>query len=105
MVNITKLNLYLSEEQYRKLCLVAEVREVSPEEVANDAVYGYLAIADPFAEDREPPEEVHEILFDIPEEAAERLMNRLQLEDYEDLDEYAKSLLLGHLDKLAAKEN
>ena len=48
---------------------------------------------------------MHEILFDIPEEAAERLMNRLQLEDYEDLDEYAKSLLLGHLDKLAAKEN
>ena len=68
-------------------------------------MYGYLAIADPFAEDREPPEGVHEILFDIPEEAAERLMNRLQLEDYDDLDEYAKSLLLGRLDKLAAKEN
>ena len=105
MANITKLNLYLSEEQYRKLCLAAEVKGISPEEVANNAVYGYLAIADPFAEDREPPEGVHEILFDIPEEAAERLMNRLQLEDYDDLDEYAKSLLLGRLDKLAAKEN
>ena len=66
-----QLNLYLSEEQYHKLCLVAESENKSPEEVANNAVYGYLAIVNPFEEDREPPEGVHEILFDIPEEAAE----------------------------------
>lgn len=51
MASITKLNLYLNEEQYHKLCLVAETTNKSPEEVANNAVYGYLAIVDPFAID------------------------------------------------------
>ncbi len=51
MANITKLNLYLNDEQYHKLCLVAEAENKSPEEVANNAVYGYLAIVDPFAID------------------------------------------------------
>lgn len=97
MAEITKLNLYLSEEQYRKLCLVAKANCESPEEVANNAVYSYLAIVDPFSEDREPPDGMHEILFDIPEEAAEQLMNRIPLEDYDALDEYAKELLLSHL--------
>ena len=97
MANITKLNLYLNDEQYQKLCLVAESENKSPEEVANNAVYGYLAIVNPFEEDREPPEGVHEILFDIPEEAAEQLMDRIPLEDYDDLDEYAKALLLSRL--------
>ena len=50
---ITKLNLYLSEYQYSKLCLVAESLNKSPEEVANEAVYSYLAIVDPFATDEE----------------------------------------------------
>ena len=51
MTNITKLNLYLNEKQYNKLCLVAESEDKSPEEVANNAVYSYLAIVDPFAID------------------------------------------------------
>ena len=97
MAEITKLNLYLNEKQYRRLCLVADLRNISPEEAANNAVYGYLLITDPFAEDREPPEGMHEILFDIPEKAAELLKDRLQLEDYDDLDEYAKALLMMQL--------
>lgn len=51
MANITKLNLYLSETQYQKLCLVAESHNKTPEEVANNAVYGYLSIVDPYAVD------------------------------------------------------
>lgn len=97
MSNITKLNLYLSKSQYQKLCLLADTLGRDPEEVANNAVYGYLAIADPFAEDREPPEGEHEILFNIPEEAAEQLMNSIALEDYDELDEYARALLLKQL--------
>lgn len=97
MADITKLNLYLNEKQYRKLCLVAETENISPEEVANNAVYGYLAIVDPFAEDREPPKGEHEILFTIPEEVAEQLMDHIPLEDYDELDEYAKELLMRQL--------
>ena len=104
MANITKLNLYLNDEQYRKLCLVADARDISPEEVANNAVYGYLAIVDPFAEDREPTEGEHEILFNIPEKAAEQLMSRIPLEDYDDLDEYAKALFMSHMDSLPSTE-
>lgn len=51
MAEIIKLNLYLNEKQYRKLCLVAESENTSPEEIANKTVYGQLAIADPFAVD------------------------------------------------------
>lgn len=48
---ITKLNLYVNEEQYKKLCILAEQKGVEPEQIANEAVYGYLAIVDPFAID------------------------------------------------------
>ncbi len=51
MAEITKLNLYLNEYQFKKLCLVADTQNKSPEEVANDAIYGYLAIVDPFSID------------------------------------------------------
>ena len=99
MADITKLNLYLSESQYQKLCLLADTLGRDPEEVANDAVYGYLAITDPFADDddREPEENQHEILFYIPDEAAEQLLDHIQSEDYDDLDEYAKKLLMREL--------
>lgn len=50
---ITKLDLYLNEYQYEKLCLVAESLNKTPEEVANESVYSYLAIVDPFAEDED----------------------------------------------------
>lgn len=50
---ITKLDLYLNEFQYQKLCLVAESLNKSPEQVANEAVYSYLAIVDPYATDDE----------------------------------------------------
>lgn len=53
MGKITKLNLYLSEYQYEKLCAVAASLGKDPEEVANDAVYSYLAIVDPAAEDED----------------------------------------------------
>ena len=70
MANITKLNLYLNEEQYRKLCLIAESENKSPEEVANNAVYGYLAIVDPFAIDYDDmtPEEQAEYDRKLEEE-------------------------------------
>ena len=100
MANITKLNLYLNEEQYRKLCLVAESENKSPEEIANNAVYSYLSIVNPFAaddDDHETEEDQHEILFYIPDEAADQLLDHIQSEDYDDLDEYAKKLLLREL--------
>ena len=102
MSNITKLNLYLSESQYKKLCLLANTLGREPEEVANDAVYGYLAITNPFEvnDDREPAEDQHEILFYIPEEAAEQLMDLMQSDNYDDLDEYSKYLLLRELHSL-----
>lgn len=53
MSKIYKLDLYLSEEQYNKLCLVASSLNKEPEEVANNAVYGYLSIVDPYAVDEE----------------------------------------------------
>ena len=51
MAEIKKLNLYLSEHQYRKLCILAEMKGVEPEQVANETVYHYLAIVDPYAID------------------------------------------------------
>ena len=106
MANITKLNLYLSESQYQKLCLLANTLGRDPEEVANDAVYGYLAITDPFVanDDQEPAEDQHEILFYIPDEAAEQLMDLMQSENYDDLDEYSKYLLLKELHMLSEKQ-
>lgn len=100
MAEITKYNVYLNETQAKKVELLAATTDREPEEVVNDAVYGYLAIADPFAEDREPAEGMHEILFEIPEEAADQIMAFIPLEGYDDLDEYAKALLMGHLGHL-----
>lgn len=106
MANITKLNLYLSETQYQKLCMLANALGREPEEVANDAVYGYLAITSPFEvnDDREPAEDQHEILFYIPEEAAEQLMELMKSDNYDDLDEYSKYLLLRELHTLSEKK-
>ena len=56
MRKITKLNVYLNEYQYDKLCAVAASLGKDPEEVANDAVYSYLAIVDPYAVDEEDEE-------------------------------------------------
>ena len=53
MREITKLNVYLNEEQYAKLCLVAASLNKDPEQVANEAVYAYLAIVDPYATDED----------------------------------------------------
>lgn len=106
MANITKLNLYLSESQYQKLCLLANTLGREPEEVANDAVYGYLAINSPFEvnDDWESAEDQHEILFYIPEEAAEQLMDLMKSDNYDDLDEYSKNLLLRELHTLSEKK-
>ena len=57
MQKITKLNVYLNEYQYAKLCAVAASLGKDPEEVANDAVYSYLAIVDPYAVDEEDNKE------------------------------------------------
>ena len=99
MGSITKLNLYLSELQYQKLCLLAKSLNKEPEEVANDAVYGYLATADPFADDddREPPQDTTEILFYISDAEAAEIEKRLNLHSPDDLDAYAKYLLLKDL--------
>ena len=51
MADITKLDLYLNERQYHKLCLVADSQGKTPEQVANEAVYSYLSIVDPSAVD------------------------------------------------------
>ncbi len=53
MNKIIKLDLYLNEDQYNKLCLVANALNKEPEEVANNAVYGYLSIVDPYAVDED----------------------------------------------------
>lgn len=43
----TKLNVYLDEYQYHKLCAVAASLHKRPEEVAQNALIGYLAIVEP----------------------------------------------------------
>lgn len=43
----TKLDIYLDEYQYKKLCAVAASLHKSPEEVAQNALIGYLAIVEP----------------------------------------------------------
>ena len=95
MSKITKYSVYLSEQQARKVALLATTLGKEPEEVVNDAVYGYLAIATPFVEDREPPEDQHEILFYVPDEVADHMMDLLQLEDYDDLDEYIRAQVVA----------
>ena len=47
----TKLNVYLDEYQYHKLCAVAASLHKSPEEVAQNVLIGYLAIVEPVPED------------------------------------------------------
>lgn len=42
-----KLDVYLNEYQYRKLCAVASSLHKSPEEVANNVMTGYLSIVEP----------------------------------------------------------
>lgn len=96
MAEITKFNLYLSENQTRKLNLLSQTSGKSPEEIANEAVYSYLAIAEPFAEDNEPSEDQHEIMFCIPDAIANKMMNTLKLEDYDDLDEYIKTQVIAY---------
>jgi hypothetical protein len=95
MGEITKYNVYLSEQQAHKVELLSMTTGREPEEIVNNAVYGYLAIADPFAEDREPPEGTHEVMFDIPDEVAEQIMETMQLENYDDLDEFIRSQVIG----------
>lgn len=56
MRKITKLNVYLNEYQYDKLCAVAASLGKDPEEVAQNVMIGYLAIVEPAAED-EPENE------------------------------------------------
>lgn len=97
MAKITKYNVYLSEQQAHKVDLLSMTTGREPEEIVNNAVYGYLAIADPLVEEREPKEGMHEILFEIPEEAADQIIEFITLEGYDDLDEYAKALLLSLL--------
>ena len=96
MAEITKYNVYLSEQQARKVDLLAATTGREPEEVVNEAVYSYLVITDPFAEDREPPEAQHEVLFYIPDALADNMMHTLQLEDYDSLDEYIKSQVMAY---------
>lgn len=64
MSEITKLDLYLSEYQYRKLNQLSLKRDKSPEEIANEAVYGYLAIVDPFAVDYEDMTPEQQVEYD-----------------------------------------
>lgn len=72
-----------------------------PEEVVNNAVYGYLAIADPLADDDEfePSPDMREIMFCITETEAEEIEGRLNKQglDNIDLDSYSKALLLKDL--------
>lgn len=51
MAEIRKLDLYVNEDQYHKLCLLATQKGVDPEQIANEAIYSYLAIVDPCAID------------------------------------------------------
>ena len=52
-MGITKYNVYLSEYQDHKVKVLAMQKGVEPEEIVNNAVYGYLAIVDPYAVDDE----------------------------------------------------
>lgn len=47
MQELVKLDIYLDAYQYKKLCAVAASLHKSPEEVANNAVTGYLSIVEP----------------------------------------------------------
>ena len=99
MAEITKYNVYLNENQQRKLDLLAFSTGKSHEELINNAVYGYLAIVDPQADDTEPPQDLTEILFYISDAEAAELDDLLRLQGLADLnaDEYAKLLLLNDI--------
>ena len=47
MQELVKLDIYLDPYQYKKLCAVATQLHKRPEEVANNAVTGYLSIVEP----------------------------------------------------------
>lgn len=99
MAEITKYNVYLNEHQQHKIDLLAFTKGCEPEEIVNNAIYSYLAIVDPLAEDKEPPEDQTEILFYISDADAAALDDLRQLHgiSYLDNDEYAKLLLLTDL--------
>lgn len=48
-----KLDIYLDEYQYHKLCAVAASLHKTPEEVAQNVLIGYLAIVEPIPEDEQ----------------------------------------------------
>lgn len=48
---ITKLSVYLNEEQYHKVFVLASQKCISPEQEVNEIVYNFLAIVDPYAKD------------------------------------------------------
>lgn len=98
MAEITKYNVYLSEQQEHRLQLLSTTTGRDPEQIVNEAVYSYLAIVDPFAtDDTEPPEDQTEILFTIPDDKAAQLDDLCSLEGVSDRDEYARQLLLLHI--------
>lgn len=97
MAEITKYSVYLNEQQEYKLRLLSATTGRDPEQIINESLYSYLLIADPFAEDKEPPQNQTEILFYIPDDKAATLDKLAQLEGIADRDEYAKQLLLLHI--------
>lgn len=50
---ITKLNVYLNEEQYHKIVVLASQKCIDPEQEVNEIVYNYLSIVDLYAKDYE----------------------------------------------------
>lgn len=54
-MEIVKYNVYLNEYQDQKLKVLASRQGKDPEEIVNNAVFGYLAIVGPYAEDIEEP--------------------------------------------------
>ena len=97
MAEITKYNVYLNESQNSKLNLIANAQGKDHEEIINNSVYSYLLIADPFAEEKEPPQDQTEIMFYISDEEAAQLDDLLELQGLNDFDadDYAKALLLA----------
>ena len=99
MAEITKYSVYLNEHQQHKLDLLAATTGKDPEEIINNAVYSYLLIVDPLAEDTDPPQDQTEILFTISDTEAGRLYDLIQEQGQGDLtaDDYTKLLLLQDL--------
>ena len=98
-MSIEKYNIYLNEQQQDKLNLLAATTGRSQEEILNNAAYSYLLIADPLADETEPPAGQHEILFYITDEEAQQIMSANGLQDYDDIDDHARRLLLADLQR------